>query len=338
VLARLKGQAMTRTLSSALRKAHDAALDILDTFQQLIALRRDGARWKALEGALRAAGKPFGLWEILQRPEPKGLLADVPGGEPAIAIAEATLPRFRKAALRFSKAVAQTGRCSRAAMDSLASARRTWWPTFQLHLPMFPVTELSAHAALFQWADLVQWLLTECCPGFPSSIPARALPLCYRILEEVEPAVPDIDALQIQLEAEYGDALRQASGTDGKPRAPRKCRARDLDPEISAYLQNHQIAFRRLVPRCRAGDRAALKEFHERFGLNAITEALEKKRIDCGCGRQNVERTRTYLNMVKPLLEKPPRAPDWWKTAQDIASEPDDTIAGMLDQVGGARR
>ena len=326
---------MSTSLRAALTQGHTTGLEVLDAFQTLTALRRDDSRQWALHQAMTAAGKPPGLWEILTQPEPGELLPDAPGRDPAVTFLDPTHKRFCPAAKRFSVAVDRAGKCSRAALDALATARRTWWPTFTLSLPLFgSITEASAHVALFRWVSQVREILTDGCEDFPV-IPAGALPLAYRSLADVEPDRAALDTLRIQLQAE----VTEAGGRPGVPGGSRgrvKCYREALNPRVEAYILP-RLSFRdSLIPAILAGDCAAAKKLESRLGPRAIAKTLNKERIPCL--RQNVQQTDSYKDLVGPLFHDPPRAPADYKPPQPDLTSFGDGFESMRRQVEESRQ
>ena len=333
---------MRTSLRAALTRARTTALEVLDAFQTLTALRRDDSRQWALHQAMTAAGKPPGLWEILTQPEPGELLPDAPGRDPAVTFLDPTYKRFCRAAKRFSGAVDREGKCPRAALDALAIARRTWEPTFTLSLPLFgSITEASAHVALFKWAVQVREILTDACEDFPA-IPVEALPLCYHFLADMELAAADLDTLRIQLQAEVTEAGGKP-GIPGRTRAPVRCHGKTLNRHVENYILP-RLPFRdSLIPAILAGDRAAAKKLESRLGPTAIFKALTTGRFKLPDGAaprslQNIQQRESYKAKVGSLFQKPPRAPADYRPPQPDLSSFGDGFESMRRQVEESRR
>lgn len=99
-------------------------------------------------------------------------------------------------------------------------------------------------------------------------------------------------------------------------------------PEVAKYLSEHMEEYNRLVPQCLDPNKPNIKDFKARFGPQAIAD-----KIGDGCQRQNVERTETYIDKIKPALNgKPPKG---WKPPAEPDSAFADDIANMRRQAEG---
>ncbi|NQU74994.1 MAG: hypothetical protein HQ546_01610, partial [Planctomycetes bacterium] len=114
-----------------------------------------------------------------------------------------------------------------------------------------------------------------------------------------------------ELAAKGSDGKQVESNSGNKPKRHGLWSVERTQPEVARYLSEQLVKYNELVPRCLAGDPPAIIQFRDTFGPTAIANA-----IGDGCKKQNVVKTQTYKDKIKPvLIGRPPK--DWRPPARD---------------------
>lgn len=111
-------------------------------------------------------------------------------------------------------------------------------------------------------------------------------------------------------------------GKAGPPTAKQPGRGIDVERRLKRYIAERTGEYKRLIRLVLSGDGKAVGELKKIFGPTAIARHLapgdreEQKRV-----KTAVQGTRAYETDLKPLFEKPPRAPEKWEEMSSKTGE-----------------